>query len=316
MKKLLLLLSLISAFAISLYSQTDIYLNIDHKLGNADYSTSEIISNENDPYRFTRIEYYLSGFSVIHDSGQVTSIPSKFLLINAEIDSTFYLGNLNVNNIEGIQFFVGVDPNNNHLDPNSWPTNHPLAPKFPSMHWGWAAGYRFVAFEGQIGAGFNTLISIHGLGDSNYELQSHTVTPTDLNGGKVFNLTADYLQSLTNIPVDQNLNYHGEFSHGSTLISNFTRNVFSENTVGLEDQEKIKLNLNVWPNPSKGQLNVRFERFTTDLKIQVSDLSGKMVYSAPVTKQNELLEIQDAGIYLLSIYKAERLVATKKVIVQ
>ena len=44
------------------------------------------------------------------------------------------------------------------------------------MHWGWTSGYRFVCAEGTAGASFNQTFELHGLGNTNYALQ--TIVPT------------------------------------------------------------------------------------------------------------------------------------------
>ena len=77
-----------------------------------------------------------------------TAIPNKWVLVNASEATEVDLGSHDVTNVEAVHFHIGVDSSVNHSDPASYPMGHPLAPVFPSMHWGWAAGYRFVAIEG------------------------------------------------------------------------------------------------------------------------------------------------------------------------
>lgn len=52
-------------------------------------------------------------------------------------------------NYKGIQFQLGPDSAQNHGDPTLWPANHPLNGNLTGLHWGWAGGYVFQAFDGE-----------------------------------------------------------------------------------------------------------------------------------------------------------------------
>ena len=106
-------------------------------------------------------------FTFVHDGGQQTAIPEAYVLANGFVDGLHASrrGESGVNAVEDLMFNVGIDPDNNHADPASWPADHPLAPQVPSMHWGWAAGYRFVALEGGTA---DANLEIHALGDDNH----------------------------------------------------------------------------------------------------------------------------------------------------
>ena len=84
-----------------------------------------------------RLEYYLSDMSVVHDGGQETPLNGAYVLADAFVDEVHPLGLVSgVESVEGLKFKVGIDPENNHSDPVTWPQDHPLAPQVPSMHWG------------------------------------------------------------------------------------------------------------------------------------------------------------------------------------
>ena len=50
---------------------------------------------------------------------------------------------------KGIQFQLGPDSAVNHGDPTLWPASHPLNANLSGLHWGWAGGYIFQAFDGE-----------------------------------------------------------------------------------------------------------------------------------------------------------------------
>lgn len=54
-----------------------------------------------------------------------------------------------VGTYKGIQFQLGPDSAANHGDPTLWPANHPLNGNLTGLHWGWAGGYVFQAFDGE-----------------------------------------------------------------------------------------------------------------------------------------------------------------------
>ncbi len=49
------------------------------------------------------------GDQLIHDGGQVTPVTDLYLLVSAEKDDQFDLGSFALENIEGIEFSIGVD---------------------------------------------------------------------------------------------------------------------------------------------------------------------------------------------------------------
>ena len=127
-----------------------------------------------------------------------------------------------VENVEALMFHVGIDPDNNHADPAAWPADHPLAPQVPSMHWGWAAGYRFIALEGGTSEGN---LEIHALGDDN-----HTPVkwrwPAIENGTLVLDVEGDVLGFFHLLTVGSGLINHGETEEAILVCNNLADRVF------------------------------------------------------------------------------------------
>src|SRR5690606_7713783 len=150
MKSIVVLLVFLSTGFVS-RAQNDVELKIFHRLGAQDFQLNSTAENNlNNEFQVTRLEYYITRISVIHDGNQSTSIGDDTLaLVDAAdaISTTIPLGNLTITSVEEIRFHIGVYAPTNNADPSLQPMGHPLAPQSPSMHWGWAAGYRFVAME-------------------------------------------------------------------------------------------------------------------------------------------------------------------------
>jgi hypothetical protein len=79
------------------------------------------------------------------------------------------------------------------------------------------------------------------------------------------------------------------------------------------DEVKLDKSIIVYPNPSKGAIDIRYENLDRDFeKISLYDINGKLV--SDVTGETQLY-ITDPGLYLLHFYNAEYTVV-KKVIIQ
>ena len=105
------LLSLISSVAVLLTNaQTDVYLQIHHMLGDAPFAYEATAStNLSEDFQVTRLEYYLSEITLIHDGGQETTIPDLWLLVDAGETVNAFLGSHDITTLESVRFGVGVD---------------------------------------------------------------------------------------------------------------------------------------------------------------------------------------------------------------
>lgn len=316
MKRFILILIVFLAVN-CLQAQQKVTLKINHKLGNSDFEHEKGTSNNlNNVFSFTRLEYYISQIKLIHDSGKITTVPNRWILINAENSNIELLGNFSINQLEGITFSIGVEDSVNHLDPSDYPIFHPLAPKSPSMHWGWAAGYRFIALEGLTGSSMNNVFQIHALGDTNYFSQTVVIKDTISNGEILIQIDADYSKALENIVVDDNLIYHGEYAEAMALIKNFNNKVFSPTVVNIN--ERINANsFSIYPNPSKGSTNIQFERPMQDVHYRVLNMLGSEISSGQLNYGNtNKLSIETKGIFLLQFFVMDQFIGSRKLIIQ
>ena len=218
----------ITLLAVSVSAQTSVALRIDHKAGQSDFDgSSSWVTPMGEEVEIDRLEYYLSMFTIVHDGGQETPIDGAYVLADAFVDEAHALGEVEgVDNVEGLKFSVGIDPENNHADPASWPNGHPLAPQVPSMHWGWSAGYRFIALEG--GAGINGVIAheIHALGDDNHTPGQMEVAASIEDGVLMLDVEADVFGFYHTLSVAGGLINHGENGEAVLVCNNLADHVF------------------------------------------------------------------------------------------
>lgn len=316
MKKNILTLALIFAGTL-LFAQTEISLQINHKLGSENFAFNQESEN-NLGYSFdvTRLEYYVSQISITHDDGVVTNIDDTWILVDAASTTLQLLGDYDITNVESISFGIGVETAVNHLDPSSYPSDHPLAPQSPSMHWGWAAGYRYVALEGNVGPTLNELLQIHALGDVNYNEQTIDLNVSADNGSLIISLDADYAEALNGINISSGLINHSETNEAADLLDNFQNLVFSPSSSILSVDEINSIDFSVYPNPVKANSRLYIIDDANIENLQLIDYTGRVIGQWIDINGFIDLNNMESGVYILSIRTQSGLEINKKVIVE
>ena len=83
-------------------------------MGGQDFAMNSPAKNNMDhDIEFTRLEYYISGITIIHDNGTATPVPDTWILVNAASATEVELGSFPVTQVEAIHFTIGVDPEHN-----------------------------------------------------------------------------------------------------------------------------------------------------------------------------------------------------------
>ena len=205
---------------------TEVQIHFNHQLqGNPmDYSTT--VTQDGYDWFASRVEYYMSDIELMHDGGTWTSVPDTWLLVDAEGTLNVSLGTHAVTQVEGLRFYLGVGPDDNHEDPGAYPAEHPLAYQTPSMHWGWASGYRFACMEGQAG-GISGHFEFHGLGDANYHQVEVLGDAVDESGVQVFYLNADYAEAVKSFDLSLGPLEHSETGRAAQFLQAFADDAFS-----------------------------------------------------------------------------------------
>ncbi len=317
----LITLSAALLLAVNVFAQKDVKLKINHFMGTSPFAFNTEAQNDlGNAFKLNRLEYYISGISITHDGGQETKMSDTYILVKANQSETVLIGNIDITEIEAINFSIGVDPGVNNGDPTVWNFSHALAPKSPSMHWGWASGYRFVALEGKSGANFSQDFQIHALGNKNYFEQSIPVSGEDVDGALVISLNADYTKALSGMNMESGLIEHSEDNEAATCLRLFQTSVFTNlagegNVLAISDI-KVANAVSVYPNPSNGTVTIQVEddRFQS-AKVTVTNLLGETIEEVNSIETIKDLTIEAPGIYFLTITK-DGLTSTEKIIIQ
>jgi len=306
--------------SLSSQAQKNVTLNIYKKLGTNSFAINQASQNSlSQNFKITRMDFYLSGFTIIHDGGTQTVVPAgKYVLAKGNTDVIVDLGIFNVTNIEGIKFHVGVESPTNNSDPTLWPSTHPLAPQSPSMQWGWTAGYRFVALEGKSGATYATTFQMHGLGNANYF--ETTVLAPGVNSGNnaTININADYNQALRGININSGPIDHGVDATDLTVLQNMRDYVFvptPEILAVANNFENSKIS--IYPNPSDGVVNLSISSALNKLtSATIIDVTGKIVQTLSINNKTQLeFNITTKGFYFIKFYEGSNNTFNHKLVI-
>lgn len=304
MKKILsTCMLLLTAFTMN--AQKDIKLNIINRLGNSSFAYDKEATNDlSNNFKLSRVEYYISGITLIHDGGMTTTVPDKYILVNGSANLLGEaLGTFNIDSIEGIKFHIGVDTPVNNADPSLQPAGSSLAFQTPSMHWGWSAGYRFVALEGTTGNGFTTTFELHGLWNANYFEQTVMLPGVNTGNEIAINLDADYTQALKGIDISSGPIAHGINVQDLQMLENFRDYVFAASTgpvnIKILSQQN---NIRIFPNPSNGIINIDTEIATIKpSSYTVTDISGKTIQRG-LLQQKTINLSNHSGVYIITLF--------------
>ncbi len=318
MKKLLPAFFFVFFLACGAFAQSNISLKINHKLAGEPFAFNNVAENNlSHSFNVDRLEYYLSGFTIVHD-GTTTELSDLYFLIRADEETVLDLGAVDATDITQIRFHVGVDEGMNHEDPAAFPADSPLAPQNPSMHWGWAAGYRFIAMEGVGGNNLDQLYQLHGLGDENYFETRANVSPTVDADNILIELDADYAKVLEDVNVAGGVVSHGSTGPAKEALENMKNHVFSQaGTTAVTDFTALS-SLKVYPNPTaSGQIQIVTETpDASSVLLQLYGTDGRLVSQKTSDGNVTTLQIAAKGLYFLQVSQDGKTVGYEKITVQ
>ena len=169
-----------------------------------------IYNINNTDVKFTNVAFYLGDMKFETSDGTQFESLERYTIIKPGIyDFNFtVLEEVEEEDISlsKISFFVGVDPDTNsetEMDFTERVVGDPLGQQNPTMHWGWAGGYRFLNIDANAdidGDGdFETPLTYH-LGKDDF-LKNVTINPNEKieEGSNDFNIIFDMNAFLSNV---------------------------------------------------------------------------------------------------------------------
>lgn len=277
----------------------------------------------------TRAQFYLSEIKLGLPGGGNLPLEGRYLLVDASDPLARHdLGSWPVDAVSGVTMGLGVDPAHNHLDPTAWPSDHPLYPKNPSMHWGWAAGYTFMALEGKLDADNDgtpeTIWQFHSIDDMLYK--SIELSGNAASDGDTLRLhfDLDYVRLFNNIPLSANdLINHGSLAPNQQLMANAdTASFFSMPAVlGTAQPRRNTWSVTLAPNPADAQTILRFaEPVNGPVELTLSNSLGQVLRRLQFDAVAETLVLSTAGLpeglYTCTAYGPGHLMASQTLLLR
>ncbi|MCF8239279.1 MAG: hypothetical protein K9I85_14045 [Saprospiraceae bacterium] len=309
----------------------EVQFTFHHKVNGEELKVNETLFTiwNGKTMRIDRAEFYLSEISLIEQGGAKTTLSDQYILADAsEPGKVWSIGNVNLDEIQGVEVHIGVDQAKNHLDPSTYQLGHPLGFQDPSMHWGWAAGYRFMAIEGYVDNNNDgipeSLFQYHNLGDNLYFTTSIDGEATAESGVLTVNIDVDYAKLFEGMTLIGNLIHHGSDAQNQQMLTNASTEKFLTIPVAsaLEDIVRNSLSLTATPNPAYGQITLaqNLDMPIDEVDLRVMNALGQVILNRQhVAARGQVqLELQgwESGTYFYGLFHAGRLIARNSFLVQ
>lgn len=321
---------LLLAFSGSLFAQTNtVICSFSHKAGNTPLvlDQTEFTIWNGKTMKLSRAEFYLSQ-PILHlpDSTSV-QLAEQFMLVSAKAPAAeFNLGSWPAETVQGVTLHIGIDSSHNHLDPASYPVEHPLAPKNPSMHWGWVAGYNFLALQGYIDNNNDGVceswFEFHTLGDSLFKTVELSGTPAAQNDTLRLHFDLDYARLFQDMSMTGDLIEHGSKGPCIELMHNSATQGFIAMTPVLLDQTILNYSqyISAAPNPAGDNTLIRYELPVSGaVNLAVTNALGQTVYTGAGLPAAGAVQLETAGwpqgIYQYAFYEKGWLLARRQLAV-
>ena len=307
----ILFLTTILATTFLSWSQKNIFLNLDPVFANQPFVLNQnFTGNDGVAVRVEHFNYYLSDVKLFHDNGQQTNLPTDIWLVTP-VQNSLYLGYLPIQQIDSIQFTIGVPKRYNiqagalAQDISTYPDSHPLSFQSPSMYWGWSFGYMHMIAGGKADSNNdgvpNAYFELHNLGNNNQ--QSVTLPAIQTTSGNQIDLhyNCHVDRWFNQMPLSSVGVLHGETGLNLSVMQNVnTQDVFALNPAATI-QENHNLFVSWKQTPTEitihGIQNQGIENFqvfsNTGQKLLVVDVQNA-VASIPLDRLS-------SGFYLVSV---------------
>ncbi len=236
MRNLLIIICL--SLATLSWSQKNVFLNLEPLFGSQAFDLNQtFVGNDGIAIEIDHFNYYLSEVKLFHDNGLQTNLDSDIWLVTPE-QTSLYLGYINLNQIDSINFTVGVPKFYNTQagalaqDISAYPDTHPLSFQSPSMYWGWAFGYMHMIIGGMADNNNdnipNAYFELHNLGNNNQQNIALPCIQTNIGSQIDLNYICHVDRWLQQIPLANIGVVHGEAGLNQQILQNVnSQDVFS-----------------------------------------------------------------------------------------
>ena len=124
----------------------------EYAVNGESFDTSAVYDINGTAVKFSIANFYVGGIELMPEEGDPVAADGKYLLVTPDVGMQ-EVTKVNTGHYHMAKFFIGVDPVNNSQaedDFTSRSADDPLSVQFPSMHWSWNSGYRFMRIDGKV----------------------------------------------------------------------------------------------------------------------------------------------------------------------
>ena len=285
------------------FTQKSVFLNISPVFNSIPIQMGvEVQHNSGEVYALDHFDYYVSDIILTHDGGQLTTVEQEVFIVEPD-NYVLNLGNLALENIESIEFTVGVPARFNTQqgteaqDISLYPETHPLSYQSPTMYWGWSFGYMHMIIGGGEGSNY---FELHSVGPTLQRQVNLSVVQTDVSESQID------LFILCN--VDQWVNGL-ELSttgviHGATVLNELIMdNVITEDVFTLSPSATSMTIDHSVPNIYTLENQIIYSNLTTETStITLFDQMGRQILNTDISSSNGSIQLAENHSGLLFVF--------------
>jgi hypothetical protein len=266
--------------------------------------------------KITRADFYLSGITLFNNNQDSFKIEKSYVLSSAyEPDKIHAVGEYPHNfSFNKLKMEVGLDEETNHADPSPYPASHPLGPKNPDMHWGWAGGYRFIALEGFVDSNGDDIpentFQFHGLGDELLFSSILTLPENHHPDSEVLVISLDYNKLFNSIAMTGNLIHHNSGKLNSVILLNAAQGGFMT-PASTSSIENTSFDAVAAFSQNNREIQLDFDHDENQKVISIFDTSGKEIKSLTTNASfySTTLDTELSGNYIITVFNGHSKVA-------
>lgn len=280
--------------------QKNVFLNLKPVFQGADFESGESYQHPSGQFlSVDYLNYYVSDVMITYDGGQILTASPAVFLVSME-EHLLFLGNFQLENIEHIEFTLGVPERFNTqdgseaIDISSYPADHPLSFQDPGMYWGWAFGYMHVVTAG------TPTFELHNVGPQLAKQISLDVIPTETSSAQIdIELYCNVDRWFNSILFSGMLISHGAGPENVQMMSNLlTEDVFS-----ISAQASISEHINTQSFVYQNQAGLNVSNIPSHAtSVKITDQLGRLVLAQNILGASELvLACEQKGIIFISL---------------
>ena len=296
--------ALVLSFSIVAFNaQKSVFLNISPVFnGNPLQMGEDVQHNNGEVYAFDHFDYYVSDITLTHDGGQLATVEQAVFIVEPD-NHVLNLGNLALENIEALEFTVGVPARFNTqqgteaMDISLYPETHPLSYQSPSMYWGWSFGYMHMIIGGGEGSNY---FELHSVGPTLQRQVNLSVVQTDVSESQIdLYIQCNVDEWVNGLELSTTGVIHGATVLNELIMDNvLTEDVFtlSPSATSMTIDHSIS-NIYTWEN------QIIYSNLTTETStITLFDQMGRQILNTDISSSNGSIQLAENHSGLLFVF--------------